>query len=330
MADKMLPVASTFEAIGGTFYLSKDRAFVGPTTSTVVKLKGAFDVLRDSVLVGRGLLCRATFESVVGLLEWVGYFLSDGVQLCHHAHQCRRHAKKRFGKNARNVPVSPALLEAVGTMLAKVEAKEFRPWVANPMWWHGGVDVAADASTSEGWGAHVGGICASGRWEAETFEAIANSRGKKLDKVRVSISPLELLAQVLLLAMVGLSFGRPGNGQIVMRCDNQAAVDVVESRRPKSAAMRVALRKLEELERLFQIRVKLEFIGTKENKLADALSRGAEEEVCEVLSQRGLELQEFDGDSVLCGVAFTEFALQAEREVRRALKREDLELVDGR
>jgi hypothetical protein len=51
------------------------------------------------------------------------------------------------------------------------------------------VAVAADASTNDGYGLHVGGVCAAGRWELETFQAIRNSR-KKLPGVRVSISPL--------------------------------------------------------------------------------------------------------------------------------------------
>ena len=90
-------------------------------------------------------------------------------------------------------------------MVTKLEAHDCRPWVANPVWWHGGSAVAADASTTEGWGLSAGGICASGKLEAETLEAIENSRREKLKKkVRVSISPLELLAQVATTALQSL------------------------------------------------------------------------------------------------------------------------------
>ena len=95
--------------------------------------------------------------------------------------------------------------------------------------------MAADAPTGEGRGLHVLGCSGSRLWEKETLIVIANSRGKKMQSKRVSISPLELMTQEFLPAVVGFTQVRPENGQVVLRCDNKAARDVVESRRPRSA-----------------------------------------------------------------------------------------------
>lgn len=325
VAEKVLEFAEVFEAIGGRFYLAQERACVGPTAATMVKLEEALRALRAAAAERGSMMRMKEFESVTGLMEWAGYFLPDGPRLCHQAHQCKRRAKRQWGRQAQNVIVSDGLLEACDSMVSRLTAGEFRPWTADPVWWHGGVEVAADAATVGGWGLHVGGLCAAGQWEEETLRAIENSRTKRKDRERVSISPLELLAQALLLAVVGLACGRVGNGQVVMRCDNQAAVDVVASRRPKSPAMRLALEKLEEIERLFGLKAKLEFIGTKENVLADALSRGAEEIVGEVLGQRGRERRSFDMSTSLGAMTLECFAVQAEREIRGALLNRDVE-----
>lgn len=103
------------------------------------------------------------------------------------------------------------------------------------MYGHGGVLVAADASTKDGWGAHVGGMGAGLMWEDATKEAIEGSRSRRQTGERVSISPLEMVSQAFLLVMVGVLWGKRV-GQVVMRCDNKACCDVVSSGRPRSPA----------------------------------------------------------------------------------------------
>lgn len=223
-----------------------------------------------------------------------------------------------------------------------VDGRRFKPLVYDPRFWHGGIAVSADASTNDGFGLHVGGVCAAGRWEPATFCAIENSR-KKLPGVRVSISPLELATQALLLAAVGIivgdvSEGRIGNGQIVMRCDNKSSCDVVNSRKPKSPAMRIAMRKLEEVEHAFGFKVRLEHIATEDNTVVDALSHctGAKRDVttqaCEaILTAQGRVMTWLDEDSVIPlkagAISFSAFALETERAVREAISKVDLEVL---
>ena len=181
-----------------------------------------------------------------------------------------------------------------------------------------------------------------GRWEPASFCAIENSR-KKLPGVRVSISPLELATQALPLAAVGIivgdvSEGRIGNGQIVMRCDNKSSCDVVNSRKPKSPAMRIAMRRLEEVEHAFGFKVRLEHIATVDNTVADALSHctGAKRDVaiqtCEaILTAQGRVMTWLDEDSVIPlkagAISFSAFALETERAVREAISKVDLEVL---
>ena len=129
-----------------------------------------------------------------------------------------------------------------------------------------------------------------------------------------------------------------GNGQVVIRCDNKSSCDVVNSRKPKSPAMRVALRKLEEVERAFGFKVRLEHIPTEENVVADALSHctGAKREVAiqlcvDTLAAQGREMSWIDGDALIPlgsgAVTFKAFALGTERAVRGAISKVDLELL---
>jgi hypothetical protein len=92
--------------------------------------------------------------------------------------------------------------------------------------------------------------------------------------------------------------------------------------------MRVALKKLEEVEAYFGLTVRLEYLSTKEIKLADALSRGDMEAAKECLSSQGVGLKEFDVESPIGGRPFAVFAIESEAEVCGALSAEDLE-VEG-
>lgn len=91
--------------------------------------------------------------------------------------------------------------------------------------------------------------------------------------------------------------------------------------------MKVALLKLELVERTFNLNVRLQHIGTKENMLADALSRGDDEAARACLAEKGLELQEFEMDTLINGLSFSEFVIRSAHEVSMALLEEDVEVT---
>jgi hypothetical protein len=190
---------------------------------------------------------------------------------------------------------------ALDLAFAGLDARIFRPLVRDPYYLHGGTAVSADAS-----------------------------RTKKLRAARVSISPLELLTQALLAAAVGERIGCSGleNGQVILRCDNQSACDVVASRRPHSPTMAKALALLEEVEAAYGLKVRLEYIRTDLNRAADALSKGDFSAAAAALKMQGRCMAAIDVSARLRlngNPSFAAFALAAERAVRDTLIHGDLE-----
>jgi len=337
VAEKCIAIGfdSVFEAIGGSFDLRRGHRRVGPTRETSVRFAAAVAGLAAAKAAG-GRVPSADFDAFVGLLEWVCRFMADGVAALHLAHRARRRARRsaRGAGHARSasdypgVPVDDELLTALGDLQSDLSGLRFRRWTADPVFWHGGILVAADASTADGWGLHVGGMGAQGRWEAATLKAIENSRKKRADLERVSISPLELLAQILLLLVVVDTYGRPPNGQMIFRCDNMSAVMVTETRRARSPAMRCALAWLSRVEAALGVTVRLEHIPTKENKLADALSRYSVADAEEARKILGVKDTSFDKSrTVFEGKSLGEICVEIEREVRSALLADDFEDV---
>ena len=280
------------------------------------------------------------FDSFVGLLEWACRFLCDGIAALAEAHRRRRAARRRRGRATKRataatkvtrgrpggVVVDAPFCAMLNCVWDNLRAGNFRPWVCDPVYWHGGVLVSADASTADGWGLHAGGIYAAGLWEIDTKAAISNNRLKRLSLERVSISPLELIAQVLLLVVVARSFVRPPNGQFVFRCDNSSSVDVLESRRPHSPAMRRALAWLVRVENHFALRVRAEHIPTLEIRAADAFSHAAVARGCAELRVLHMTPREFPADLVVFdGLTLEELARAMERDVRAALLDRDVE-----
>ena len=206
--------------------------------------------------------------------------------------------------------------------------RRFLPLLRSPVYGHGGVLVAADASTKDGWGAHVGGMGAGLMWEDATKEAIEGSRSRRQTGERVSISPLEMVSQAFLLVMVGVLWGKRV-GQVVMRCDNKACCDVVSSGRPRSPAMVKAYEWLKEVEKILGIRVRLEHTGSKENEFADALSHNDTRRIAAAAEVLGVMHVAFPLDLHLpqFNMTLAGLAREAEREVRRALSNLDLVVV---
>ena len=158
-----------------------------------------------------------------------------------------------------------------------------------------------------------------------------------MQEARVNISPLELLAQAALAATVLLICEVVGNGQLVLRCDNRSACDVILTRRPKSPALRVALKFAEVAERVCCIRIRLENIPTYENLVADALSRDAAKAAEQLARVMFESFEWFDVETELPIIKdeteqmynLYDFSKVSEREVTGALLAADLELADG-
>jgi hypothetical protein len=88
---------------------------------------------------GGTLMDDKEFDSFQGVFEWVTRFMADPTDLCRAGYQCRRafRSKKKRGRKARGpaplgVKPSQELVDAIGTTLRAVEARDFKPLVADP------------------------------------------------------------------------------------------------------------------------------------------------------------------------------------------------------
>ena len=99
-----------------------------------------------------GRVPSADFDAFVGLLEWVCHFMADGVAALHLAHRARRRARRsargagraRSASDYPGVPVDDELLTALGDLQSDLSGLHFRRWTADPVFWHGGILVAAE------------------------------------------------------------------------------------------------------------------------------------------------------------------------------------------
>ena len=255
-------------------------------------------------------------------LEWCGRFVDGGGRLCFHPQRFLRWLYGRNQRRARHVPRPVG--EAFTDVRTAIESGRTRPFIADPVWGHPGDAVASDASTAVGWGIVVGGVILYGLWEAETiaaFEATAGRVAATRDHAEIpeapyggavgdageeiadkdveggpggvelaSISPAELLVTGYTVRTVREIGVAPANGQFYSRCDNDSAVRVVNAGRARSPAMTEALRVVHEEEigapGERRLRMRLEHIGTLENKVADLLSRGDIEEAIAMVTTR--------------------------------------------
>jgi hypothetical protein len=113
-----------------------------------------------------------------------------------------------------------------------------------------------------------------------------------------------------------------------MSCDNSSAIDVVETRRPRSPAMRRALLWLTRVEGHFRVRVRLAKIPSEKNKAADALSHLRVVEAVEHLRELRLQPVEFDmREPVFDGLSLEALARVMQVDVRGALLECDRELA---
>lgn len=86
---------------------------------------------------------------------------------------------------------------------------------------------------SNGWGAHAFDVLAGGVWIAQTKTL--------LDTVRISISPLELLATAVVVLFVGNEGPTSNDAQLYLPCENTSACEAANTEAAYNPAMRLAL-----------------------------------------------------------------------------------------
>jgi hypothetical protein len=328
LSGKEKPYATKFEAIGGQFEFKRiGEGILGPGEGTILDFER--DVAELKRCYGEGRLVEAGFfESFKGRYEWVGRFLVNGPARTCPAHRCwAQHW--RLGSNG--VRVSQSLMESVNDTAEDIRNENFARMVRDPKFWHGGLVVSGDASTKDGWGVVSGDVGAGGLWEPATKEAIERSSEKVTKGDRVSISPLGLTTVGLLICLEMETSSASWEGrrneygvaQLVLRCDNQSACDVMESRRPKSPAMREALSIVESVEARYGVLVRLEHIKTDENVVADAISHDDWVRAQEVYTQAKMTLKKAPSDlkGPFEDMSLLEFARECERKVCSAISR---------
>ena len=98
----------------------------------------------------------ASPSSFICIAQWVAHFPKNDAARCHPALQCRRLARQQRGRNAATVDICEAVLAAGTELLSDARSGFERDLVRkptrSPMWTHAGMHIAADASTSWGWG----------------------------------------------------------------------------------------------------------------------------------------------------------------------------------
>ena len=307
LSGKEIPFGPEGEAIGGAFSTEGGRGTMGPGAAATLNFAGYTEQVQISVKTGDGVPAKV-MEQMKSVAEWIATFgLRPELCLGMHRVYARRDREKGLA-----YPTAE-LLAQMEAAQERIAQKNLGPLIKNPHYLHAGMAGSADASTSDGWGAHVGTFGASGLWTDETKEAIRRSKEKEVVGDRVSISPLELLTQaflrILVMGMCGSelnkSWGWPGPLQLILRCDNQAAGDVIRSLRPRSLAMEESLRVLHEAECAYEVRVRLEHIRSDKNVVADHLSHGRYAKVEALFDKRGLQLQRMGEDRKILNGAKT-------------------------
>jgi hypothetical protein len=272
---KTKPGSISNDAIGATFSFATRNLGYGPLPDFTRR----FEASARNALKHRSISLRKA-RTLAGQQEWANHFHADGAIHCIAAHRnIVQHERDGDGK----FKLSPRWRKDLRwTMSAAVEP--LRAFIDDPCFAHGG-NVAGDASTLDGWGFHIGPVYASGLWDAETLNAIARSTEREFAGDRISISPLELWVQTLISHALGSQLRGllDEKGQFVSCCDNEASCIVVDTLRPKSAAMLWALSiKLRE-EKKFSLRGKLQHIPGDTNLISDLLSHNKISEAVQML-----------------------------------------------
>ena len=138
-----------------------------------------------------------------------------------------------------------------------------------------------DASTSWGYGGWwiVGAVCYyfRGEWNAEEKKLI-NSSKKGPDGIVMAINYLEMAAILFLLDVSGSHFEEK---RITLFCDNEGCVKLLRSFKTRKEPMSCLVEAIDLILTKLKIDFDIEWIPTKKNVGADALSRAGEDAVSE-------------------------------------------------
>ena len=135
----------------------------------------------------------------------------------------------------------------------------------------------------------MGGYVIYAKWAPETLIALGRCQENGDREPRegaegsVSISPAELMGAAFMLEAVGILRLDMPLRRFVEGCDNSSACFAVNRRRVKSYPMHAALRCVLDRERAWGLRMRLDHYPTKENKVADFLSRGRIKEAMDIV-----------------------------------------------
>ena len=126
-----------------------------------------------------------------------------------------------------------------------------------------GMDLWTDSSGTLGFGGYHRGAWFQGRWPHEWFTNGVNTSG-------LSMAFLELFPIVVAIHLWGHKWS---GKRILLHCDNQATVAIIRKGRSRVREINVLMRKLTLCTAKFNCLLLAEYIPTKENVIADALSR---------------------------------------------------------
>ena len=324
--------ATRFVALGGDFNLERTVEFpwgsLGPAETAMVALSNDLTHLNEARAKGEEPAldrCR----SLEGRLEWCANFHVKGPGCALPAHRAMAHARRAHSTHAF---VSGSFIEETTRTLDDLKEGKVLALVRNPTYLHMGSVGASDASTTDGWGTHSGNMVAYGLWDSETIAAIQRSKNKETDGEKISISPLELLTVALQIIVTmetheetiqekWKALGQSGNPQLFMRCDNQSAVDVLESRRAHTPSMRASLAIVQEVEEVYGVFVRLEHIASEDNIIADALSHANMEIPGKIFDEAKAQMCMFSTNTFLPRIngSLQKFAQEGECKVRTAI-----------
>ena len=129
---------------------------------------------------------------------------------------------------------------------------------AKPEW---GDDIKLFTNASR---VRVGGF-----WQGQYFAA-GWRKGVAEDQEKASTAWLEIIGVAIAVELWG---DKLKNRHVVLHCDSQAVVEMVNKLTSKSARCMAFVRRIAEMEMRNNLRIQLKYIESKKNEIADALSR---------------------------------------------------------
>lgn len=214
-------------------------------------------------------------------------FLKQGRARLNAAYACIA-AADHMKLDRRLVMISKEMIEDARDMWRDISEGRWTPLVVSPNFHMPGVQGAssdASGSLEKGWGAHAFGAFPYGVWAPRTRRLI--------EQRKLSINALELLAAAMAVVLVDKAGMVPRGGRFALKCDNDMACAAANYGVTASAAMREALRMWGAESGGRGLTVRLLYVDTKSNSIADALSRLEVGKALSEIGRRGWERKEF-------------------------------------